>query len=64
MSELYCGRSLVVDPMGVKLADGGEAARLVVTTIDTDRIGEVRAKLPSFRHRRPDLYVHTVAAGR
>ena len=56
VSDYYCGQSVVVDPMGVKLAQAGEEPSLVVTTIDTDRIDAVRKKLPSLGHRRPELY--------
>ena len=50
------GRSLVVDPMGVIVADGGEEPGLVVAEIDPDRVRRVREKNPSLEHRRPDLY--------
>lgn len=56
VSDYYCGRSVVVDPMGVQVVVGGEVPQLLVTTIDTARIAEVRAKLPSLQHRRPALY--------
>ncbi len=50
------GRSLVVDPMGVIVADGGEEPGLVVVDIDPDRLRRVREKNPALTHRRPDLY--------
>ncbi|MBI3998846.1 MAG: carbon-nitrogen hydrolase family protein [Armatimonadetes bacterium] len=50
------GRSLVVDPMGVVVAEGGEEEGLVVAEVDLDRVGRVRGKNPSLAHRRPDLY--------
>jgi predicted amidohydrolase len=50
------GRSLIVDPMGVVVADGGEDPGLIVAEIDTDRVGRVREKLLTLAHRRPDLY--------
>jgi predicted amidohydrolase len=50
------GRSLVVDPMGVVVADGGEEPSLVTAEVDLDRIRRVREKLPALAHRRPDLY--------
>jgi len=61
VSDYYCGCSLVVDPMGITVAQAGETPALVLTTIDTDRIAEVRQKLPSFRHRRPELYQSIVS---
>jgi len=50
------GRSLVVDPMGVVVADGGEEPGLVVAEVDLDRVRRVRQKLLTLAHRRPDLY--------
>ncbi|MDR7521616.1 MAG: carbon-nitrogen hydrolase family protein [Armatimonadota bacterium] len=50
------GRSVVVDPMGVVVADGGEEAGLVTVDVDPDRVRRVRAKNPSLLFRRPDLY--------
>lgn len=56
VSDYYCGRSLVVDPMGVAIAAAGEEEQIIFCDIDTDRISSVRAKLPSYQHRRPELY--------
>lgn len=50
------GRSLVIDPMGVVVADGGEEQGLVVAEVDLDRLRRVREKNPSLQHRRPELY--------
>ncbi len=50
------GRSLVVDPMGVVVADGAEEQGLVVVEVDLDRVRRVREKNPALRHRRPELY--------
>jgi predicted amidohydrolase len=50
------GRSLVIDPMGVITADGGEESGLIVTDVDLDRVRRVRDKLPCLDHRRPELY--------
>ncbi len=50
------GRSLVVDPMGVIVADGGEDPGLVVVDIDPDRLRRVREQNPALTHRRPGLY--------
>ncbi|MGQ0571692.1 MAG: carbon-nitrogen hydrolase family protein [Armatimonadota bacterium] len=50
------GRSLVVDPMGVVVVDGGEEAGLIVVDIDPERVRRVRQKNPALQHRRPDLY--------
>ncbi|MDR7420183.1 MAG: carbon-nitrogen hydrolase family protein [Armatimonadota bacterium] len=50
------GRSLLVDPMGVVVADGGEEPGLIVAEADPDRVRRVRQKLLTLAHRRPDLY--------
>jgi predicted amidohydrolase len=48
----YAGRSLVVDPMGVVVAQRGELDGVVMTEASAERVAEVRTKLPSLRHRR------------
>jgi len=47
------GHSLVVDPWGEVLADGGEGNGLVFADIDLQRIEEVRSRIPVLSHRRP-----------
>lgn len=47
------GHSLVVDPWGEVLADGGEGNGLVFANIDLARIAEVRARIPVLSHRKP-----------
>ncbi len=56
--HIYTGASLVVDPMGIPLVSGPETEALIPCEIDLERIESVRAKLPSYRHRRPELYGH------
>ena len=46
------GHSLVVDPWGEILADGGEGNGLVFAEIDLARIEEVRSRIPVLAHRR------------
>ncbi|HET9356188.1 MAG TPA: carbon-nitrogen hydrolase family protein [Sphingomicrobium sp.] len=46
------GHSLVVDPWGEVLADGGERNGLVFAEVDLARIDEVRARIPVLDHRR------------
>jgi predicted amidohydrolase len=50
------GESVAVDPMGVPIASGGESEELLVARIDLDRVETVRAKLPAYKDRRPELY--------
>lgn len=44
------GHSLIIDPWGEILADGGEGEGVVLADIDTARVVEVRASLPSLQH--------------
>lgn len=50
------GESVAVDPMGVPIASAGEGETLLAAHIDLDRVDEVRAKLPAYGNRRPELY--------
>ncbi len=47
------GHSLVVDPWGEVLADGGEAPGVVYADLDLAQVGKVRGMLPSLAHDRP-----------
>jgi len=46
------GHSLVVDPWGEILADGGEAPGYIIAEVDPSRIAEVRRMIPSLEHDR------------
>jgi len=46
------GRSMIVDPWGLVLARAGDQPCVVVADCDLDRLEEIRAALPSLRHRR------------
>jgi deaminated glutathione amidase len=48
----YCGRSMLVDPMGVAVAALGEAEGVVAAQVDADRLGSARQQNPTLRHRR------------
>jgi predicted amidohydrolase len=52
VGNAYCGRSLVVDPLGVTVAALGDRPGVAVAEIDAERIAEVRARVPSLEHRR------------
>jgi predicted amidohydrolase len=47
------GHTLVVDPWGEVLADGGEAPGIVYAEIDPSRVQKVRGMIPSLQHDRP-----------
>jgi deaminated glutathione amidase len=46
------GHTLIVDPWGEVLADGGEIPGIVYAEIDVSRVAKVRAMIPSLQHDR------------
>ena len=46
------GHSLIIDPWGVVLADGGTDVGVVIADINMSRVDEVRAQVPSLKHGR------------
>ncbi|MEA2936881.1 MAG: deaminated glutathione amidase, partial [Alphaproteobacteria bacterium] len=46
------GHSLIVDPWGRVLAEGGTEPGVVLATIDTAEVAAVRARIPSLQHGR------------
>jgi predicted amidohydrolase len=46
------GHSLIIDPWGKILADGGTEEGVVMAEIDLDEVKKVRAKIPSLEHDR------------
>lgn len=55
----YCGRSLLVDPMGVELAGLGETAGVATAEISPERVRSVRAALPVLLQRRYEVRPRT-----
>lgn len=52
----FFGHSMVIDPWGEVLVEGGEEEEILVVDIDLSLIEEVRNKIPVFADRQPDLY--------
>jgi deaminated glutathione amidase len=50
------GRSMIVDPWGVLLAQAQDAEGYIVSELDLRRQEEIRARLPALANRRPDVY--------
>jgi predicted amidohydrolase len=48
----YTGHSLVVDPMGDVLVEGGEGSEVLTATLDPERVAEARRTNPSLANRR------------
>jgi predicted amidohydrolase len=56
VGNIYCGRSMVVDPFGVVLADMEKREGIEIVEVDRQRIREVRKSLPLLKNRRSDVY--------
>lgn len=54
----FVGRSMVVDPWGVIVAQAPDRECLTTTTIDLEAVRDVRAWWPLNEQRRPPLYAH------
>ena len=50
--ETY-GHSLIIDPWGEVLAEGGIEPGVIAATLDLAKVDEVRGKVPSLKHARP-----------
>lgn len=56
VGHIFLGRSLLVDPMGVVMAEGTEDEGIIYADLDLERLAHVRNKVPSVSHRREELY--------
>lgn len=50
------GRSMIVDPWGVVLAQASDEETAIVADLDFALLARVRERLPALRHRRADVY--------
>jgi deaminated glutathione amidase len=50
------GRSMIVDPWGVVLAQAPDSETYITAELDLERQGEIRRTLPSLANRRPEAY--------
>jgi predicted amidohydrolase len=50
------GRSMIVDPWGVVLAQAADREDVIVADLDLERQGAIRESLPSLANRRPEAY--------
>ena len=58
VGNIYCGRSIVVDPYGKILLDMKKKEGIGIVDISLDEIKQVRKKLPLLRNRRTDIYTN------
>ena len=47
------GHSLIVDPWGAVIADGGDSPDVVLADIDLAQVSEARSRIPSLSHDKP-----------
>jgi len=52
----FCGRSAIIDPFGVVMADAGEMETMICADLSLERLKKVRSALPLLNQRRPELY--------
>jgi predicted amidohydrolase len=50
------GRSMIVDPWGLVLAQAQDGEGHIVADLDLDGLSEIRSRLPALAHRRPEVY--------
>ena len=56
VGNIYCGRSIVVDPFGKILLDMKKRQGLGIVDISLDKVKETRKILPLLKNRRTDIY--------
>ena len=56
VGNIYCGRSLVVDPYGKVLVDMKKKQGISFVDIDLKKVKEIRKVLPLLKNRRADTY--------
>ncbi len=56
VGNIYCGRSMAVDPFGMVLVDMGPREGVEVVEINKSRVQQVRKSLPLLKNRRTDVY--------
>jgi predicted amidohydrolase len=57
------GRSLIVDPWGVVLAQAADGVGQITADLDFARLAQIRSELPALANRRPETYAWPVADG-
>lgn len=56
VGNIYCGRSVVIDPYGKILLDMKKKQGIGIVEISTSKVKETRKILPLLRNRRTDIY--------
>ncbi len=50
------GRSMIVDPWGLVIAQAQDMPTVIMTEVDLAQIEQARAQIPCLEHRRPEVY--------
>ena len=58
VGNIYCGRSLVVDPFGKILLDMKKKEGIRTVDISLNQVQQVRKRLPLLQNRRIDIYAN------
>ena len=56
VGNIFCGRSMAVDPFGIVLADMEKREGVEIVEINRQRVQEIRKSLPLLKNRRSDVY--------
>lgn len=54
--HLLYGRSMVINPWGVVVAQAGDGVTTIVADLDLEEVQRVRQRFPALQHRRLDLF--------
>lgn len=57
----YCGHSIIIDPWGTVIAEGGDGEEIITGTVDLSAVKEIRDTIHMFRDRRPGSYGEILA---
>lgn len=52
----YCGHSMIIDPWGNVIAEGGDDEEIITGSVDFGEIEKIRSTIHMFRDRRPGSY--------
>lgn len=52
----FCGNSMIIDPWGAVLAQGGEEEAVIIAELDLSQVEKVRNTIPCWQDRRPEVY--------
>lgn len=56
----YCGHSIIINPWGEIIAEGGDEEAIITGSVDFAKTKEIRETIHMFRDRRPESYTKIV----